>query len=232
MSRRARRLTVTLTTLSLTLTIAALAVVGCSALIGLEDRNLRAEGGMSGEGGTGDGDGGAGDAGDGGDIDGGRLGDAGDDGSVLGTGDSPCTAFGAAVLEFSAGDESWRYDIGPAPANDGFTFTGIPFHLVRTTEPQLLQAKRQLYIKREKGTVLGDHFATITQNELGMTYDTVATIFAVYEITPPSLRPRGTVEVKVIVREVTPLRHRLLVGNNALVPPGWRYDNRTFYACP
>lgn len=225
MPRRARRVTVTLT-----LTTAALAVAGCSTLIGLEDRNLRADGGsVATEGGTGSDEGGAA---EGGDIDGGGEGDAGDDGALTGRGDMPCTSFGSAVLEFTAADESWRYDVSPAPANDGFTFMGTSFHLLRSSEPELAQAKRQLYVKRPMGVVLGDYFATLTQNELSMTHETVATMFAVYEINPPSPQPPGTVEVKVIAREAAPLRHKLLVGNGAPVPLGWKHDNRTFYVCP
>lgn len=228
MPRRARRVTVTVT-VTLTLTTAALAVAGCSTLIGLEDRNLRADGGGVGaEGGTGGDEGAA----EGGDLDGGGEGDAGDDGSLTGRGDMPCTPFGSAVLEFTAADESWRYDVSPAPANDGFVFIGVPFHLLRSSEPQLPQAKRQLYVKRPMGVVLGDYFATLTQNELSMTHETVAAMFAVYEITPPSPQPPGTVEVKVIAREAAPLRHKLLVGNGAPVPLGWKHDNRTFYVCP
>ena len=212
------------------MTIAAVAAFGCSTLIGLEDRNLRADGGGAGiDGGSAGGEGGAG---DGGDIDAGGEDDAGNDGSLIGPGDPPCTLVGSAVLEFRAGDESWRYDISPTPTNDGFNFTGIPFHLVRSTEMQLTQAKRQLYMKREKGTLQGDHFATITQNELPMTYDTIATMFAVYDLAPPAVAPPGTVEIKVIVRDVPPVRHKLLVGKNAVIPIGWKHDNRTFYACP
>jgi len=204
-------------------------VAGCGALIGLEDRDLRADGGSP------DGDSGGGREGSSGED-----GGSGDDGSVDGdtdgagsdSGQQPCETRGAAVLEFKAGDESWRYDVGPSPStSEGFNFVGIPFHLLRTVEPILPDAKRSLYMKREKGLLLGDYFATLRQTDLAAAYDIVATMFAVYEVLPPAKPPPGTVEINVIVRDSAPLRHRLLVGK-VIVPVGWRLDNRTFYACP
>lgn len=196
----------------------AIGVVGCSALIGLEDRQLGPDGGRAGGGG------------DATSSDESSVSDdaAGED-AALDAEPTPsaCEFRGFLVNAFRAGDESWRYDILNGMPPTGFTPEGPLFRLVHPDERVAANFTRTIFVRRVKGETIGDHIVTPDQFEGEPTMETIVTLSALYfEI---ATQPKGTVEIHLIRRAQAPVRHKLVVGN--VLPVGW-LEERTFYGCP
>lgn len=198
----------------------AVGVVGCSALIGLEDRQLGPDGGRSADGGSG------GDATSSGET---SVSDAGGKDAAFDADPTPdaCKLKGFIVNAYRAGDESWRYDILNGMLPTGFTIDGPVFRLVHPDERVAANFARTIFVRRVKGETMGDHIVTPNQFEGEPAMETVVTLSALYFGNPT--QPPGTVEIHLVRRTQTPVRHKLIVGK--IIPVGWLVE-RTFYGCP